>query len=463
MFLAIDQGTTSTKAGRLGPDGRLIVFGNCTHQQIRLHAGWVEHDPLELLGNIRALLEQAGKIASVGLANQGETVVAWDARSKRPIANAIVWQDVRTEAEISALRAQGAEALTLAQAGLPLDAYFSASKLRWLLDNVPEAASLRREGRLRLGTSDAYFIDALTGEFATDVSTASRTSLMNLKTLQWDDELCALFGVPMECLPEIRPTVGSFGVLPNGAVIKASAVDQQGALFGHGCKGTGDIKITFGTGGFALGLTGNAPVLAGNSGLLPTVAWQIDGHTQYALDGGILTAGSALEWLRDIRMIEDFSALDEFGPGSAAEAGLFFIPAQAGLGCPYWDRAARGGWIGLGTDTSRAAMVKAVPEGIALRAAQIVRAFGKSSGIGRVSIDGGLSRSDYFTQFLSDVLGVELFVAGQAEMTLTGLLRLCGGVVSDADWRVIEPRTTDFTAIQARFAEAVERMRGWAP
>jgi len=460
-ILAIDQGTTSTKAYRSDGPGHLAFVGSRTHRQIRPQAGWVEHDPAELLDHIKSLIAAAGPVATCGLANQGETVVAWDSQTKRPLANAIVWQDERSAPDIARLLACGAEAMTKARAGLPLDPYFSASKLRWLLDHADGAAELRQAGRLRLGTSDAFFIDALTGEFATDVSTASRTSLMNLRTLHWDAELCALFGVPMECLPEIRPTVTDFDRLAGDARLVASAVDQQAALFGHGCQAAGDIKITFGTGAFALGLTGAAPVLDAG-GLLPTVAWQIGGDApQYALDGGILTAGSALEWLRNVGLLDDFAALDAPGQPCAAMQNLFFVPAQAGLGCPYWDRTATGAWIGLGLDTPRAALAQAVPEGIALRAAQLVDAFAAVAPVKRISIDGGLSRSGKFSQFLANATGRTIHVADHADLTALGILGLCGGVAQTQGWRAVPPDGQDFAEIRRRFADAVERTRGW--
>ena len=467
-ILAIDQGTTSTKAYRTDGAGEVTLVGNRGHRQIRPHPGWVEHDAEELLGNIRALLEAAGPVEMVGLANQGETVIAWDSETGRPLGNAIVWQDDRTSAITEALRADGHEPLSLARAGLPLDPYFSATKLRWLFDHIDDAESLRRRGRLRLGTSDAFFIAALTGDFATDVSTASRTGLMNLRDRSWDPELCALFGVPVDCLPEIRPTVGDFGALPGGARLVASAVDQQASLFGHDCQYAGDIKITFGTGAFALGLTGAAPMMGGDGGLLPTIAWQIGGApAQYALDGGILTAGSALEWLREVGLLDDFAALDAGDGTCAAARGLFFVPAQGGLGCPYWDRSARGGWIGIGLDTPRADLARAVVEGIALRAAQIVAAFAKAGPVGRVSIDGGLSRSAYFRQFLANVLGREISVADSSDLTAIGMLRLCTTSLSTppnlvSDWHRIAPESGDSAAIRSKFEDAVERVRGWA-
>ncbi len=466
-ILAIDQGTTSTKAYLRTAEGETRFVGSRGHRQIHPQPGWVEHDPLELLENIRALMAQAGSFARLGLANQGETVVAWDALSKRPLHNAIVWQDNRTSAETERMKAEGMEAETLARAGLPLDPYFSATKLRWLLDNAPGAGTLHSQGRLRLGTSDAFFIDCLTGVFATDVSTASRTCLLNLRGLRWDETLCALFGVPLACLPEIRPTAGMFGRLAGGAVLSASAVDQQAALFGHGCQAPGDIKITFGTGAFALGLTGAAPAMGGADGLLPTVAWRIGAaDTQYALDGGILTAGSALEWLRGIGLLSDFAEIDRFEGPSAAAQGVFFIPALAGLGCPYWDRAARGAWLGLGLETPRAVLIRAVVEGIALRAAELAGAFAKVSPLARISIDGGVSRSAYFTQFLADAAGCAISVAASADLTALGMLRFCEAVENVSrpegqDWRVVRPRAGDFSAIHARFRQAVACVRGY--
>ncbi len=467
-ILAIDQGTTSTKAYRADGSGEAVLVGNRSHRQIRPHPGWVEHDAEELLGHIRALLDAAGPIDIVGLANQGETVIAWDAHTGRPLGNAIVWQDDRTSAVTAQLREDGHEVLSLARSGLPLDPYFSATKLRWLLDHGADAEALRQEGRLRLGTSDAFFTAALTGVYATDVSTASRTGLMDLKTRQWDGELCALFGVPIECLPEIRPTVGDFGLLPGGARLVASAVDQQASLFGHDCQNPGDIKITFGTGAFALGLTGTAPMMENDAGLLPTVAWQLgDAAAQYALDGGILTAGSALEWLRNIGLLDDFTLLDAATAESAAERGLFFVPAQGGLGCPYWDRTARGGWIGIGIDTPRADLTRAVVEGIALRAAQIIDAFASAAAVGRVSIDGGLSQSRYFCQFLADVLHREISVADSSDLTALGMLRLCATTLATplilpSHWRQIAPQPGNRSSIRTKFDAAVERVRGWA-
>ncbi len=434
------------------------------HRQIHPRPGWVEHDPAALLADIRALIEAAGTVSTIGLANQGETVVAWDAATKRPLGNAIVWQDDRTRPVTERMRAAGLEPVTLARSGLPLDPYFSAAKLRWLLDHAEDAAALRRQGRLRLGTSDAFFIDALTGVFATDVSTASRTGLMNLQDLAWDETLCGLFGVPMECLPEIRPTVGHFGALAGDAVLGASAVDQQASLYGHGCQRAGDIKITFGTGAFALGLTESVANRA--AGLLPTIAWRIGAEPpRYALEGGVLTAGSAADWARQIGLFGDFAELDDLVGESAAARGLFFVPAQGGLGCPYWDRTARASWSGIGLDTTREDLARAVLEGVALRAAQLVDAFARTMPTGRISVDGGLSRGRGFISFLASALGRPIAVAETADLTAAGIIGLCGAAAArplrlQTSWRITEPAAGDFCDIRRRFAAAVEHSRG---
>lgn len=468
-ILALDQGTTGTKA-YVWRDGRITALGGRTHRQIRPRPGWVEHDPLELLDHLRSLIAAAGPCALAGLANQGETVVAWDALTGAPLHNAIVWQDDRTAPAIARLREQGVEALTLSRAGLPLDPYFAAARLRWLLDHAEGAAALHRAGRLRLGTSDAFFLHRLTGHCATDVSTASRTSLMDLRRLRWDKELCAAFGVPVECLPEIRPTTGDFGALPGGARLVASAVDQQAALFGHGCTEPGDIKITFGTGAFALGLTPDIPAAGQADGLLPTCAWQLgDAAPRYAVDGGILTAGAAVEWLGGVGLLSDYAALDGFTGPSALERGIAFVPALAGLGCPHWDRTARGCWLGLDLATSPADLRRAVLEGVALRAAELVRAMGmRLGGTRRIAVDGGLSRSDAFIRFLAAAIGAPVEVAGDADVTALGILHLCLAASGQAarprteGWRLVEPDAPLPEALHARFRQAVALSRDWA-
>ncbi len=304
--VAVDQGTTGTKSFSLDSDGNFMGVTGFEHRQIYPQAGWVEHDPQELLRHVEQAIAAARPADAIGIDNQGETVIAWDARTGRPIYNAIVWQDDRTKDVTAKLKSDGAEELTLKRAGLPLDPYFSASKLRWFIDHVDEARSLLKQGRLRLGSSDAFFLGRLTGTFATDVTTASRTSLMSLATCNWDAELCKLFGVPIECLPEIRSTAGHFGTMAK-TPITASLVDQQAALFGHGCASPGDAKITFGTGAFVLAMTGSSRVDGSRLGVLPTLAWKIgDKSAEFAIEGGVYNAASAVNWARGLGLFNDY-------------------------------------------------------------------------------------------------------------------------------------------------------------
>jgi glycerol kinase len=470
--IAIDQGTTGTSAHRLRSDGTFETIAEFEHRQIYPQQGWVEHDPEELARHVDDILDQAGDAAAIGIANQGETVVAWDAATKRPIYNAIVWQDARTSDVTERLKADGAEELTLQIAGLPLDPYFSATKLRWLLDNVPEARELRRAGRLRLGTSDSFFLDRLTGRFATDLTTASRTSLMNLEMLQWDERLADLFGVPIECLPEIRPTAGLFGDT-RGVPVAASLVDQQAALFGHGCRHKGDAKITFGTGAFALAIAGEAVPRDPESGLEATVAWKIgDAPCAYALQGGIYNAASAVNWARSLGLFADYKEIDNFAAKPAIERGLVFVPALSGLSCPYWDRHAAGLWLGMGLDTSRFDMMQGLLEGVALLAETALAAIDKLSPLAPVlSVDGGLARNGYFLRFLADATNRRVRVPSSAELTGLGAAQLAmiGARLADVDTlppppppkAEIAPQAPLSADLHARFAEAVERAKAW--
>ena len=294
----------------------------------------------------------AGAAEVVGIDNQGESCLAWDAETGEPVSPVIVWQDERTADVTERLRAEGAEALTLERAGLPLDPYFSASKMGWIVAHVPEAAALARRGRLRLGTTDAWFRQRLTGRCETDPTTASRTSLMSLASCTWDAELCALFGVPVEALPAIAPTTGELGEIGRRR-LTASVVDQQAALRGHGCAAPGEAKITFGTGAFVLAVAGEALPPAG-AGPLPTVAWARAGERPtYALDGGVYAAGAAVNWARSLGLFREWAEIADFGEPAIAR-GLAFVPALAGLACPHWDRRARGAWMGMGLDTGPA-------------------------------------------------------------------------------------------------------------
>jgi glycerol kinase len=466
-IVAIDQGTTSTRALALDPDGRLQPILSLPHAQTTPAPGHVEQDAEELLANVLRCLEGSGADV-VGLSNQGESCLAWDARDGLPLGPVITWQDDRTADVTDGLERNGAGPMVMARAGLPLDPYFSASKLGWMVRHLPRVADAARQGRLRLGTTDAFFRDRLTGRFETDVATASRTSLMDLATGQWDTGLCQLFGVPMDALPTITPTSGDLGTLPGGARLAASIVDQQAALFGHGCREPGQTKVTFGTGAFAQCVTGRL-VAPGVSGVLPTVAWQAAGEpVTYALDGGVYAAASAVNWARELGLFADYTEISTF-TGTAIDRGPAFVPALVGLGCPHWNRQVRGAWLGLGLADGRADLMQALLEGIALRTAEVLAAMATVQPVtGQVSIDGGLSRNPYFTGFLADTLGRDLFLSDEAELTAAGLARMAAtaagvqvpqvhpGRMLTANLRVQRQSRTD------RFAAARLAVEGYA-
>jgi glycerol kinase len=464
--VAIDQGTTSTRALALGPAGGLTPILSLTHAQATPAPGHVEQDGEELLANVLRCIDASGADV-VGLSNQGESCLAWDARDGRPIGPVITWQDDRTADVTTALDRDGAGAMVMARAGLPLDPYFSASKLGWILRHNPVAADLARQGHLRLGTTDAYFRDRLTGHHETDIATASRTSLLSLATGEWDIDLCRLFGVPLECLPKITPTSGDLGTLPGGARLMASIVDQQAALYGHGCRSPGETKVTFGTGAFAQCVTGGLVKTAG-TGVLPTVAWQADGQpVTYALDGGVYAAASAVNWARGLGLFAEYNEIATFD-GAAIDRGLAFVPALVGMGCPHWNRAARGAWLGLGLADGKPDLMQALLEGIALRTAEVLAAMAAlQPTAGRVSIDGGLSRNGYFTGFLADTLGRDLILSDEPELTAAGLAQMAAEAAglpmgSDRPGQTIPALPGAGPARLSRFARARLAVEGYA-
>jgi glycerol kinase len=466
-IVAVDQGTTSTKALLIEDDGSSRLLGSFKHEQILPRPGWVEHNATELLANVREAIAigVAAGARSVALDNQGETVVAWDKADGTPLCNAIVWQDQRTQDAIDALRAAGNEEEITALSGLPLDAYFSASKLRWILDNMPRARELVRNGRLGLGTSDSYFLHQLTGRYVSDLTTAARTSLMNLDTCSWDERLCALFDVPLELLPEIvecDQPVGELAVGNCTIALDAAIVDQVASLYGHGCRAPGDLKVTFGTGAFALMISNGRPSVPGTVG---TVGWGGPSHRTYAVDGGVYTAGAAIEWLGRIGLLDDVAELDSLPPGTAVDKGLCFVPALAGLACPHWDRTASGLWIGLDNATGREDLIKAVLEGVAFRMAEVLDALAASSEPqGLLSVDGGLTRSRYFMQFFATVAGRPIVVPDNPDLTAygAGLLAARGRIPANlGSLATVEPQTRDVGAGRERFTAARLRSSNW--
>jgi glycerol kinase len=386
----------------------------------------------------------------------------------------LVWQDTRTEVELTRLRASGAEALVRSRTGLPLDSYFSASKLGWILRQVPEARRLHAQGRLRLGTTDAFFLQHLAGRAVTDITTASRTGLMDLRSGGWDAALCALHGVPIEALPPIVPTTGDFGNVSLGGrvvPVTASVVDQQAALHGHGCRQRGDVKITFGTGAFALAVAGTDQPEAGcgdaGDGLLPTVAWQKAGEAvTYALDGGVQTASAALDWAAALGLSGTPEQLGGFEQPCQASRGLVFVPALAGLACPHWDKRARAAWFGLDLSTRQKDLIQAVMEGVAFRMAEVLVALrGRLTLSEVIPVDGGMSANPWFTQFLCDALGQPVRVSDETELTARGCAELAAegaglSLPPRRGGRILSPRPLPAGAVE-QFAAALQAVRGY--
>jgi glycerol kinase len=442
--VAIDQGTTGTTV--LVLDKKLSVKGKVT-QEFPQHfpkPGWVEHDLEEIwdstVSTLRRALSRAGvsgkDVAAVGITNQRETVALWSRRSDAPLHRAIVWQDRRTALECQRLKEAGREPWIRERTGLVLDPYFSATKLRWLLDHVKGARRRAGKGEVAFGTIDTFLAWRLTGGKAhvTDPSNASRTMLMNLRTLMWDDELLDLFGIPPDVLPEIRMSSEVYGVtkglrvLPDGVPVAGIAGDQQAALFGQACFAPGDAKITYGTGAFVLTNTGAEPV-ASRFGLLSTVAWAIPGEVAYALEGSAFIAGAAVQWLRDglgiIRSAGEVEALARSVPDTG---GVVFVPALTGLGAPYWRPHARGLVTGIDRGTTAAHLARATLEGIALHIHDLVAAMQAESGraLPELRVDGGATANGLLLQMQADLLGVPVVRPRMVETTALGAAFLAG-------------------------------------
>ncbi|HXN54683.1 MAG TPA: glycerol kinase GlpK [Myxococcales bacterium] len=442
--LAIDQGTTGSTA--IVIDRRLSVKGRSTVEfpQIFPRPGWVEHDLDDIWASTRKAVAQAlrnasakgADIAAIGITNQRETTAIWERLGGKPIHNAIVWQCRRTAAMCDAMKAEGKEPFVRAKTGLVLDAYFSGTKIRWLLENVKGARARAERGDLAFGTIDSFLLWRLTGGavHATDATNASRTLLMDLATRTWDEELLALFQVPRALLPEIKPSAGLFGTtrgvsgLPDGIPIAGIAGDQQAALVGNGCFEAGDAKCTYGTGAFLLMNAGPSPV-GSKHGLLSTVGWQIGDEVAYALEGSAFIAGAVVQWLRDglklIRKSADIEALAKEVPDSG---GVVFVPALAGLGAPHWRQDARGLISGIDRGTKAAHLARAALEGVAFQIYDLVQAMAKDIGqpMPMFRVDGGASANDLMMQFQADLLGAPIERPRMIETTALGAAFLAG-------------------------------------
>jgi len=442
-ILAIDQGTTGTTVLVLDEQCNVTGRGYCEFDQIYPQPGWVEHAPTAILHSvheaIRTAIAESGvaphDLAACGITNQRETVVLWDRNTGEPVHNAIVWQDRRTSAACQQMIDAGAQDAVRAATGLPIDPYFSATKLAWLLDQDGVRARAEK-GELAFGTIDCYLVWCLTNgqRHVTDVSNASRTLLFDIHAMAWSDDLLQQFGVPRAVLPEVLPSAGEFGTvhsfveLPDGLPITGVAGDQQAALFGQACFAPGDAKCTFGTGAFLLMNTG-ADAVPSKHGLVTTVGWQLDGKTSYALEGSAFVAGAAVQWLRDgLQFFDSAAEVEALANSVDDSAGVVVVPAFAGLGAPHWRPDARGSITGLTRGTTRAHIARATLEGIALQNVDILRAMERDSGksLGVLKVDGGAAANNLLMQFQSDVLGVKISRPHHLETTAIGAALLAG-------------------------------------
>ena len=441
--LAIDQGTTGSRAVLYGADGAQLASSYREFPQHFPRPGWVEHDALEIwrsvVGCVSDVLTRipAVTVACIGITNQRETAVAWDAETSEPLHNAIVWQCRRTAGRCATLNAQGSTAeLVRRITGLPIDAYFSASKFEWLLQNAPVVADAASRGTLRFGTIDSWLLWKLTGSSShlTDYTNAARTMLFDIDRLCWSAELLSLFGIPVETLPEVRGSSGDFGVtstgcgLPPGIPVSGAAGDQQSALFGQACFTPGTAKNTYGTGAFVLMNAGERRP-AGDPCLITTLGCGATGAPVYVLEGAIFTAGAVLQWLRDSMNLFDSASVSQAMAEEVADnAGVYFVPALAGLGAPYWDSEARGMITGITRATSKQHVVRAALEAMCYRTRDVVDAMVRDAGLPltELRIDGGASANDFVCQFQADILGVRVVRPRDVETTARGAAYLAG-------------------------------------
>jgi glycerol kinase len=478
FVLGIDQGTTQTTAVVIDENGSVVDSRVAAVPVTFPQPGWVEQDPWDLVRTVRETAEplvMAYPVEAVGFDNQGETFIVWDAESGNPLTPAIVWQDKRGVEVCQALAAQIDHDWLRRTTGLLLDSYFSAPKLRYVLQAQPNLADAARAGRVRFGTTESWVLWHLSDGrlHITDPSTASRTLLFNIQTLGWDDSLLATFGVDRRMLPEVRPSAGLAGEIrlaEKTLPVHALLVDQQAALFGQACFHPGDMKCTFGTGSFLLMNTGSVPRLS-QHGLLTTVAWHIDGSASYALDGGVFAAGAAVQWLAEsLRLMPDVAASAALAQAST-DPGVVVVPALAGLAAPHWKPEVRGAVFGLSRATTPQDLVRATLEGIACRVTEVVRAMEQDSeqAASVLRVDGGPSANAYLMQALADLSGLEVHVAAALEATAVGIASLAAhsalGVSLGelaARWRaqaIYVPRTAVPNAISGWTAGAARLRR----
>lgn len=486
-ILALDQGTSSSRAIVFDEKGSICSVAQREFRQIFPKSGWVEHDPHEIWSSQASVIAEAItmmginglNIAGIGITNQRETTIVWDTDTEEPIYNAIVWQDRRTSDYCDELKKQGLTEMIRQKTGLIIDAYFSATKIKWILDNVPGARKRAEKGKLMFGTVDTWLIWRLTrGEVhVTDVSNASRTMLFNINTLEWDKELLELFGIPESMMPEVKSSSEVYGhtkttIFAHKVPIAGIAGDQQAALFGQMCTEPGMVKNTYGTGCFLLMNSGDKPILSKNN-LLTTVAWKIGDRVNYALEGSIFVGGSVVQWLRDgLGAIKSSAEVEELASRVPDTNGVYFVPAMTGLGAPWWDQYARGTIVGISRGTTTAHIARAALEGIAFQTMDITDAMSRDAGIPlkELKVDGGASRNNLLMQFQADILGTRVIRPQTVETTAMGAAYLAGlavGYWSGTDeirrqWqidRIFEPsmETEKVATEKAGWADAIKR------
>jgi glycerol kinase len=491
VVLALDQGTTSSRAMAFDRDGSPLATGSAELRQTYPRPGWVEHDPERIWRDqihaartvVTRTRDLGHSVAAIGIANQRETTLLWDRRTGEPVHNAIVWQDRRTAERCAELRAAGWETEVRRRTGLVIDPYFSATKIAWLLENIDGIRARADRGELAFGTVDSWLLWRLTGGrvHATDASNASRTMLFNIHTLEWDTEILSELSIPRSLLGEVLPSSHRYGVIDPeivGASIPVCGVagDQQAATFGQACFSPGMAKQTYGTGSFLLLNAGDRPVES-SSGLLVTVAWLVGGHLTYALEGSSFIAGAGVQWLRDelgiIESAEESAAL----AGKVASSGVCFVPALAGLGAPWWDPMARGALLGLSRGTGRGEITRAVLEAVAFQTRALTDAMQADTGtaLHEIRVDGGMASNDFLMQFQSDVIGRSVVRPRVTQTTALGAAYLAGldaGIWHDLDdiahrWqtdRVFRPthRHIELDAHYRRWLRAVDCARSWS-
>lgn len=492
-ILAIDQGTTGSTAILFDREGQPVSPAYQEVHQIYTQPGWVEHDPKELFSASVAVardsLQKAGvatsQVKSIGITNQRETTIVWDRYTGEPVSNAVVWQCRRTAPLCEKLKQEGMGQIVKEKTGLIIDAYFSATKLRWILDHLPQGQHRAEQGDLLFGTVDSWLVWNLTGGAVhiTDYSNASRTMLFNIHTLKWDKELLAALDIPEAVLPHVMPSSQVYGEtaagilgdsrIPLGAVVG----DQQAALFGQACYDAGMTKNTYGTGSFVLLNTGDKPVPS-EKGLVTTLAWGLGGEVTYAMEGSIFITGAAVQWLRDgLELISNAAESEALARSVPDNGGVFFVPAFVGLGAPYWDMYARGTILGLTRGTNKGHLARATLEAIAYQTRDIIETMGTEAGlqVPLLRVDGGGTANSFLMQFQADILGIPIQRAAVAETTALGAAYLAGlavGLWHDTvdikrRWRAAETYEPKFSADQreslyAGWKRAVERARGWA-